>query len=70
MHPDRPVVAIVGDSAFGFSAMEIETAARYNLPLQIFIINNNGIFTGVEELSAEKSKGKIITVYSIIILPL
>jgi 2-hydroxyacyl-CoA lyase 1 len=33
VHPDRPVVAIVGDSAFGFSCMEIETAVRYNLPL-------------------------------------
>lgn len=33
VHPDRPVVAIVGDSAFGFSCVEIETAIRYNLPI-------------------------------------
>ena len=28
VHPEKPVVAIVGDSSFGFSAMEIETATR------------------------------------------
>lgn len=33
VYPEKPVVAIVGDSAFGFSCMEIETAVRYNLPL-------------------------------------
>jgi thiamine pyrophosphate-dependent acetolactate synthase large subunit-like protein len=37
---------IVGDSAFGFSGMEVETACRYKLPLKIIIVNNNGITSG------------------------
>lgn len=44
-HPNKPVVAVVGDSAFGFSAMELDTATRYNLPLIIIILNNNGIYS-------------------------
>jgi 2-hydroxyacyl-CoA lyase 1 len=47
-NPNRRVVGIVGDSAFGFSAMEIETAVRSNLPLLIFVINNNGIYFGLD----------------------
>jgi thiamine pyrophosphate-dependent acetolactate synthase large subunit-like protein len=46
---------VVGDSAFGFSGMEVETAARYGLPLKIVIINNSGITRGVEEIE-DKSK--------------
>ena len=42
--PKKRVVLVTGDSAFGFSAMEIETAMRYKLPFVIVIINNNGIF--------------------------
>ncbi|KAI9594156.1 2-hydroxyacyl-CoA lyase 1 [Syncephalis fuscata] len=49
LHPDRRVVAIVGDSAFGFSAMELETAARYRLPLIIVVVNNNGIYYGLNK---------------------
>jgi thiamine pyrophosphate-dependent acetolactate synthase large subunit-like protein len=43
----------LGDSAFGFSAMEIDTCIRYSLPILIIIINNNGIYSGVEELPKE-----------------
>ncbi len=41
-----PVVAIEGDSAFGFSGMEIETICRYRLPITILILNNGGIYRG------------------------
>ncbi|BBG61354.1 MULTISPECIES: oxalyl-CoA decarboxylase [Providencia] len=41
-----PVVAIEGDSAFGFSGMEIETICRYKLPVTILIFNNGGIYRG------------------------
>jgi oxalyl-CoA decarboxylase len=41
-----PVVAIEGDSAFGFSGMEIETVCRYQLPITTIIFNNNGIYKG------------------------
>ena len=46
----KQVFAIVGDSAFGFSAMELETATRYKLPFAVLIINNNGLFSGIDEL--------------------
>ncbi|KAK9365120.1 thiamine pyrophosphate enzyme, N-terminal TPP binding domain-containing protein [Lipomyces kononenkoae] len=46
--PDRLPVCIEGDSAFGFSAMELETATRSGLPMAIFIMNNNGVYHGVE----------------------
>ncbi|KAK9729387.1 hypothetical protein K7432_000270 [Basidiobolus ranarum] len=48
-HPNKKVVAIVGDSAFGFSAMELETAARAKLPLIIIVVNNNGIYHGLDD---------------------
>ncbi len=41
-----PVIAIEGDSAFGFSGMEVETICRYNLPVCIVIMNNNGVYGG------------------------
>jgi oxalyl-CoA decarboxylase len=41
-----PVVAIEGDSAFGFSGMEIETICRYRLPIVIIVLNNGGIYRG------------------------
>jgi hypothetical protein len=42
----KPVVAIVGDSAFGFCGMEIETICRYQLPVVTVIFNNSGIYRG------------------------
>jgi oxalyl-CoA decarboxylase len=42
----KPVVAIEGDSAFGFSGMEIETICRYNLPIVVVVFNNAGIYRG------------------------
>lgn len=48
-HPKKRVVCIEGDSAFGFSGMEVETACRYGLPIIFVVINNNGIAMGVEE---------------------
>jgi oxalyl-CoA decarboxylase len=42
----KPVVAIEGDSAFGFSGMEVETICRYQLPVVTIIFNNNGIYRG------------------------
>jgi oxalyl-CoA decarboxylase len=42
----KPVVALEGDSAFGFSGMEVETICRYGLPVVTVIFNNNGIYRG------------------------
>jgi oxalyl-CoA decarboxylase len=44
----QPVIAIEGDSAFGFSGMEVETICRYNLPVCIVIMNNNGVYKGTD----------------------
>ncbi|PSR33995.1 MAG: oxalyl-CoA decarboxylase [Sulfobacillus benefaciens] len=52
-----PVVAIEGDSAFGFSGMEIETICRYHLPVTILILNNGGIYRGDPEDSDPSPTG-------------
>ena len=44
----KPVLAIEGDSAFGFSGMEIETICRYNLPICVVVLNNGGIYRGTD----------------------
>ncbi len=44
----KPVLAVEGDSAFGFSGMEVETICRYNLPICIVVFNNNGIYRGTD----------------------
>jgi len=44
----HPVLAIEGDSAFGFSGMEVETICRYNLPVCVVVFNNNGIYRGTD----------------------
>ena len=43
------VLAVEGDSAFGFSGMEIETICRYNLPVCVVVFNNNGIYRGTDQ---------------------
>ncbi|XP_077159472.1 2-hydroxyacyl-CoA lyase 1 isoform X1 [Paroedura picta] len=47
-NPEQRVVCIEGDSAFGFSGMEMETICRYNLPIIMIIVNNNGIYSGFD----------------------
>jgi 2-hydroxyacyl-CoA lyase 1 len=46
--PDRrkKIVALEGDSALGFSAMEIETMQRQKMPILIFVMNNSGVYHG------------------------
>jgi oxalyl-CoA decarboxylase len=44
----KPVLAVEGDSAFGFSGMEIETICRYQLPVCVVIFNNDGIYRGTD----------------------
>ena len=52
---DKPkrIVCLFGDSAFGFSGMEIETMSRYKMPVLIFVMNNSGIYHG-DSLSSEE----------------
>ncbi|MCJ1287958.1 hypothetical protein MMC26_007311 [Xylographa opegraphella] len=42
----KKIVCLEGDSAFGFSAMEVETMARYGMDVLIFVINNGGVYHG------------------------
>ena len=44
----QQVIAVEGDSAFGFSGMEVETICRYDLPVCVVILNNNGIYKGTD----------------------
>ncbi len=53
----KPVLAVEGDSAFGFSGMEIETICRYKLPVCIVIFNNDGIYRGTDVNNVEFRSG-------------
>jgi oxalyl-CoA decarboxylase len=44
----KPVLAVEGDSAFGFCGMEVETICRYKLPVCVVIFNNDGIYRGTD----------------------
>lgn len=55
------VLAVEGDSAFGFSGMEVETIARYKLPVCVVIFNNDGIYRGTDVNTA--SSDPAITVF-------
>ena len=54
VHPDKRVVAVEGDSAFGFSGMEVEVACRYNMPITFIILNNNGIGGGPSKMDPSR----------------
>jgi 2-hydroxyacyl-CoA lyase 1 len=54
VHPGKRVVAVEGDSAFGFSGMEVEVACRYNMPITFIILNNNGISGGPSVLDPDR----------------
>ena len=43
------VIAVCGDSAFGFSGMEVETICRYKLPVCVIVLNNNGVYRGTDK---------------------
>jgi oxalyl-CoA decarboxylase len=44
----QQVIAVEGDSAFGFSGMEVETICRYKLPVCVIVFNNNGVYKGTD----------------------
>ena len=48
METGKPVLAVEGDSAFGFSGMEVETICRYKLPVCVVVFNNDGIYRGTD----------------------
>ena len=58
----HPVVAVEGDSAFGFSGMEVETICRYNLPICVVIFNNSGIYRGTDTDPTGRDPGTTVFV--------
>ncbi len=58
----KRVLAVVGDSAFGFSGMEVETICRYNLPVCVVVFNNNGIYRGTDVDPAGRDPGTTVFV--------
>src|SRR5205807_6280040 len=54
-HPDRQVVLLLGDGAFGFSGADFDTLARHNVPV-VAVIGNNGIW-GLEKHPMESIYG-------------
>ena len=58
----KKIVAIEGDSAFGFSGMEVETMARYRMDVLIFVINNSGLYRGDADSSDKWRQRQDMTV--------
>ena len=56
--PDRTVVVATGDGAFGFNAMEIDTAARHQAPVLI-VVSNNGSWA-IEVQDQKASHGRVV----------
>ncbi len=61
VHPEKKVVAVEGDSAFGFSGMEVEVACRYELPITFIVVNNNGIGGGPSKLDRSRIPPSVYT---------
>jgi oxalyl-CoA decarboxylase len=59
----KPVLCVEGDSAFGFSGMEVETICRYKLPVCIVIFNNNGIYRGTDTDPTGRDPGTTVFVH-------
>lgn len=53
-NPDKVVIDLEGDSAFGFDGMEVEVACRHNLPIVFVVANNNGIGGGPPEINRDR----------------
>lgn len=57
----KKIVCLVGDSAFGFSGMEVETMARYGMDVLIFVMNNGGVYHGHADSRAESERQREFT---------
>jgi acetolactate synthase-1/2/3 large subunit len=57
-HPDRTVVVATGDGAFGFNAMEIDTAVRHKAPLLVVVANNGS--WAIEVRDQQQTHGRVV----------
>jgi acetolactate synthase-1/2/3 large subunit len=55
LHPDRQVVTVTGDGAFGINAMEIDSAKRHGAKV-VFVVSNNAAWN-IERLDQEMNYG-------------
>ena len=58
VHPDRTVVVATGDGAFGFNAMEIDTAVRHKAPVLVMVANNGS--WAIEVRDQQETHGKVV----------
>lgn len=58
VHPERTVVVATGDGAFGFNAMEIDTAVRHRAPLLVVVANNGS--WAIEVRDQQETHGKVV----------
>jgi acetolactate synthase-1/2/3 large subunit len=56
--PERTVAVVTGDGAFGFNAMEIDTAKRHQAPLLIVVANNGS--WAIEVRDQKETHGKVV----------
>jgi len=62
-HPDRLVVVICGDLAFGLNAMELETAVRHKIPLIVVVANNEGISGSIHHKTLYPTNHERVTMF-------
>jgi acetolactate synthase-1/2/3 large subunit len=58
VHPDQTVVVATGDGAFGFNAMEIDTAVRHQAPVMVMVANNGS--WAIEVRDQQETHGKVV----------
>jgi acetolactate synthase-1/2/3 large subunit len=56
--PGRTVIVATGDGAFGFNAMEIDTAVRHKVPVLIVVANNGS--WAIEVRDQQESFGRVV----------
>jgi thiamine pyrophosphate-dependent acetolactate synthase large subunit-like protein len=62
-HPDRLVVVICGDTAFGFNAMDLETAVRHGVAVIIIVVNNEGNCGALMQKAFFSADGERVTMF-------
>jgi thiamine pyrophosphate-dependent acetolactate synthase large subunit-like protein len=62
-YPERVVVIICGDTAFGFNAMELETAIRSRVPILVIVANNEGMSGALTQKSLFPSNYERVTMF-------
>ena len=62
-HPDRLVIAVCGDTGLGFSAMEMETAVRYQISIVVIVVNNDGNSGALTQSACFPGSDQRVTMY-------